>query len=385
MRCPVHLYYAPTGKYPAWLVVYKRDGKRIRQKFSDEKEAKKFYKELVANFEAGRMASVTEAERAGIARLRELARECGLELETLVADRADGAKLVPGVSVIELARFWQVHHGILINKTVPEVYAELLAAKRSAGLSFHYLEDIKHRCGRFAEAFKVPISGVSGKMIGSWIAQLRVSARTQNQFRRLISVMFEFAKAQGYLDKSWSELDAVGTVKVPDRNIEIFTLEEMQKLLNAAKPHQLPFLAIGAFAGIRHEEIKRLNWGDLSGSYIKISAGITKTASRRLVPIQPNLMAILAPYRKPHGPVTERSAMMNQMEVLAKDAGVNWVRNGLRHSYISYRIAIVEDVAKVALECGNSPEIIFKHYRELVTKESAEKWFGLTQNVPKIS
>ena len=32
---------------------------------------------------------------------------------------------------------------------------------------------------------------------------------------------------------------------------------------------------------------------------------------------------------------------------------------------------------QVAHEAGNSPSIIFKHYRELTTEEQAEKWFGI--------
>ena len=39
------------------------------------------------------------------------------------------------------------------------------------------------------------------------------------------------------------------------------------------------------------------------------------------------------------------------------------VIHGLRHSFISYRVAETQDVAKVALEAGNSPQIIFQHYR----------------------
>jgi hypothetical protein len=31
----------------------------------------------------------------------------------------------------------------------------------------------------------------------------------------------------------------------------------------------------------------------------------------------------------------------------------------------------------VALEAGNSPSIIFKHYRELTTEGQAEKWFSI--------
>jgi hypothetical protein len=30
-----------------------------------------------------------------------------------------------------------------------------------------------------------------------------------------------------------------------------------------------------------------------------------------------------------------------------------------------------------ALEAGNSPSIIFKHYRELATEDLADQWFGI--------
>jgi hypothetical protein len=57
-----------------------------------------------------------------------------------------------------------------------------------------------------------------------------------------------------------------------------------------------------------------------------------------------------------------------------------WPRNVLRHSFISYRIAKIKSADQVALEAGNSPSIIFKHYRELTTEEQADKWFSI---VPK--
>ena len=59
---------------------------------------------------------------------------------------------------------------------------------------------------------------------------------------------------------------------------------------------------------------------------------------------------------------------------------MEWPRNVLRDSFISYRIAVVQSADQVALESGNSPTIIFKHYRELTTPEIAEKWFSI---VPK--
>jgi integrase len=113
-----------------------------------------------------------------------------------------------------------------------------------------------------------------------------------------------------------------------------------------------------------------------------------KTASRRLVPIQDNLKRWLKPYRKASGHICDYVNTSNQIDKLAavvdkklkeKDstAVFAWKRNALRHSYISYRVAETQDVAKVSLEAGNSPQMIFQHYRELVRPEAAKAWFGL--------
>ncbi len=58
-------------------------------------------------------------------------------------------------------------------------------------------------------------------------------------------------------------------------------------------------------------------------------------------------------------------------------AKVTWKRNGFRHSYISYRVATLKDVPAVALESGNSPQVIFSNYRALATDAEAKAWFTI--------
>ncbi len=55
-----------------------------------------------------------------------------------------------------------------------------------------------------------------------------------------------------------------------------------------------------------------------------------------------------------------------------------WKHNALRHSFISYRVAQVQNVAQAALEAGNSPRMVFSNYRELVRPAEAAKWFAIT-------
>jgi hypothetical protein len=62
---------------------------------------------------------------------------------------------------------------------------------------------------------------------------------------------------------------------------------------------------------------------------------------------------------------------------------VPWRHNALRHSFCSYRLADVKSAAQVALEAGNSPQMIFQHYRELVTEKGAKGWFAITPESTK--
>jgi len=68
----------------------------------------------------------------------------------------------------------------------------------------------------------------------------------------------------------------------------------------------------------------------------------------------------------------------------AKKANVAWKKNALRHSYASYRLAECADASRVSLEMGNTPQMVFRHYRELVKQADAEKWFGIVPNGTKI-
>jgi hypothetical protein len=88
-----------------------------------------------------------------------------------------------------------------------------------------------------------------------------------------------------------------------------------------------------------------------------------------------NLKLWLTPCKETSGPVCLHQRP--QMAAARLCEGFVWQENGLRHSFISYRLAVLHDTARVALEAGNSPEVIFGHYRELVTPEAALAWFNV--------
>jgi len=162
----------------------------------------------------------------------------------------------------------------------------------------------------------------------------------------------------------------------------VFTPEQLRRILFAAPDDIRAAIAIGAFCGLRTAELARINWGDvtLSERVIIVGADKAKTAARRVVPISENCAAWLAPLVRAAGPVSPSPgdrAMNHRFAQIAAKVGVKWVRNGLRHSACSYRLAITHDPARVATEAGNSPAMIHRCYKALVSEIQGRAWFDI--------
>ena len=139
----------------------------------------------------------------------------------------------------------------------------------------------------------------------------------------------------------------------------------------------IPWLAIGLFAGLRTAELDRLDWSHISEGAVRIEPHTAKTASRRVVDLSPNLIAWLLPYRKALGPIRPTDCR-NRRERLCRHLRLSWKSNGMRHSFASYHLALNQDSARIALALGHSnSNLVFRHYRELVTSKEAREYFAL--------
>ena len=130
-------------------------------------------------------------------------------------------------------------------------------------------------------------------------------------------------------------------VKVPDPDVVIYTPDELFRLLTHADTFIVPYLALGAFAGIRRSELLRLRWEDIrfSTGHIFLSADITKTGSKRTIPIADNLKEWIEPLAQAQGKVmTDTWKLRILIEKACEDAGVRWKHNALRHSFGTYRL-----------------------------------------------
>ena len=332
-------------------------------------------------------ASMTNSQAASYGRTVEILRPTGISLEMAAAIVAKCVEILEGDHMVEAARFFKRHGaGTVTHRTVAEVVAELVESKKARGKSARYIGDLSARLNRFAKDFAVDIGTVTTADVTRWLDGLKVAPQTAKNFRTVLGTLFGFAESRGYVFKGGNPVEDVEHITANGGAIEIYTPKEIADLLKAASKEFLPVVALGAFAGLRTAEIERLEFRDLdlAGGFIHVASEKAKTRSRRLVPILPNLAQWLAPYAKQKGKVWK--ATTNELQDVraetVKAAATPWKDNGLRHSFISYRLAATQNAAQVALEAGNSPAVVFRHYRELVKPEAAKTWFAITPEQP---
>ena len=372
----------PTGTY--YRVAYHIGGKRHRLHHNDLEKAIAEAEAKAAQLSRGDIDAVqlTGRDRLVYGRALEAVRDYGLSLDAAAIEYSEARKLLDGVPLVDAARFYSRHHGRGIKrKSVADAVDVMIAAKTAKGVSQVYLADLRYRLGAFKEAVHCDVSALVPDDIAAFFERLRLSPRSYNNFLRTVRTFLTFAQNHGWLSKEADLLARVEKRSEKRTPVEIFAPLQLTTLLKHASAELAPCLALAAFAGLRAEEILRVDWSDVERrpGFIEVAASKSKTQTRRLVPISDNLTRWLAIAPRNAERVWQHSKayFFEAIRNAASDAKLKWKQNALRHSFISYRLAEIQDVNRVALEAGNSPQMIFRHYRELATPEQARTWFAI--------
>jgi integrase len=398
----VKIYRVENKDRESFTLSYHAVGKRVLKMFASFDDAVAEGKAKATTLANGELDALHL--RAGDARIYvhcvEMAKIAGLPLELLVKDAVESVKVVDGkVSLLEMAKEFKrrkMHE--LPDKMLPMAVDEMIETRTKDGTGDAYVRVLKVYLNQFKESFNCQLRAVTTGQLADYLRNQKVSARSKNNARATIGAFFKFCKERGWLPRDHEGIELVPKFKEKPTDITIYSPWEVMQFLNHSRPEMVPFLAIGAFAGLRSAEIERLDWSEvhLADKFIEIKAAKAKTASRRIVPISGNLAKWLKPHAKDEGRVVPFDNVNKQIGWLVEDTNqtlkeaaekdskdpekakkVKWKKNALRHSFISYRVAETQDVPKVALEAGNSPQIIFQHYRELVQPKEAKAWFTI--------
>jgi len=149
--------------------------------------------------------------------------------------------------------------------------------------------------------------------------------------------------------------------------------EKMLKIAYHLNTGMVAYMAVGLFAGVRPMEIERLHSSDIKPAHIEIKANKAKTRRRRLVTISDNLQEWLS-LGSEFAPKNKRKRISRILEA----AGLSLSPDIMRHSFASYHLAEHKSDEKIAIEMGHrDTKMLFEHYRELVTKEDAKRYWKI--------
>jgi len=381
----VTIYASTVRGRSRFIIAYRGlDGKRRTQSFADYDRAKQEAEIKAVAIHNGNLETLelTGKDRKAHERAMEIATEIKRPLDGALIEYKEARSLLPeDVSLVEAARFFARYgSGTIEKRGLPDVVEDFIAQLEADKKSQRHVEDARARLHKLADHFKCPIDEIHLRDLQSWLNDLDVAGRTKNNFRGLVVSLFKFAKGHGYLPSGLpTAAKDLSKAKEQSSDIGILTPEEMGTFLKGASERLLPLLAIGGFAGLRTSEIFRLNWEeiDFDQNHIEIKSGKAKTAQRRLVPLLKNLKVWIRDYRGYSGPVCSTREIETERRELATALEIEWPNNALRHSYASYRLAATDDAQKVSSEMGNSPGMIFRNYRKVVTKKQAKEWFSI--------
>jgi integrase len=290
-----------------------------------------------------------------------------------------------------------------------DVLRELLLSKQGHDLHGRYIRGLRDDLEPFVRAYPGDIRDQTPFQIETYLSSLsNVGPRRRNNVLSEIRHYQEFARIRGYMPDGVTPARVVSMIKVFGGSVSFYTPAVMQLFLDNVLPEWSPTLSIAGFSGVRTEEAALskdhsarkdpLRWEDFDWDdrEIAVRTETSKTGIPRRCPITDNLYALLQPWRDrgTRGPVAPIGKRYDRefgnggrlvLAINAKLKGdltgpcekIEWFNDALRHSYGSYRMAIIKNMHTLAYEMGNSVAVIKRNYNHPRSVRDARTYFSL--------
>jgi integrase len=365
----VKIYRNGSLERPTYVVAWVNEEGRQRKTYSEEFQAHQRAEEVLEDLKRGLVL------RQGISSEKAVLLA---EYEKLLAEH--------GTTLGDAVRFFLSHKTKQAEKQILPIDAVREYLKKFDDTKSRHYRTAKSILFKFGRAFNnKTIDKIVVKELDDHFKGVSQDGKTRNNHLGYVRTFFKWAQEWGeYLPEGKLEIDKIKE-SYPEKKKKpnLYTPDEMQRLLVNAEEKFVPYLAIGAFAGVRSSETCRLTWEDIhfDQKAIRLGPEITKTQSGRLALMPDNLVAWLQGYK---GEKKGRVVPYPEDQIhkftpdIAKAAGVTWKKNALRKGYISCRMAEADaDADSVAKQCGNSKAMVENLYKLLVLPEDAKRWFGI--------
>ncbi len=264
------------------------------------------------------------------------------------------------------------------GKTFNQLLKFYLDLKQSKGVTKKHLRGLRTIGELFAEDFgTTPVNQINQQAVEAWLEELDLEPLTVGNYIRDLRSIFREAER-----REWCKSNPFANIKKPQvigGEIACLTPTEVARLFVRCLADFAPLLGLKIFAGLRTSELLRLDWEQIHKAEIIIHAQQSKTRGRRVVTIQPNLARWLALAKPEEGLLWKKgqNAFHDAIARLAVAARVRLESNSFRKTFGSYHFAKFKNENLTASEMGNSPKVIFIHYRAVVSAEAATLFWSI--------
>lgn len=329
----------------------------------------------------------------------------------------EASRLAPNADPVEVMRFWIASQRPTLkpqplSTAIPAYLRYLESMQRGLDYRKHveaHLRDLLEEMG------DRQVHEITLQELSAYIFNIPYAPITKRHYKRTIGGAYAF-----WIEQGWAIENPAKKVRTPDvvtPEPGILTVAETERLFWANQkvdPEICGLLALGAFAGMRSSAISRLDYSEIDFHQRGIHTPAEKTKKRRrqwIEGLPDNLWEWLKRTPAEAFQMTHRQIMHRRSEAL-KRAGllieaddiayenrkrtaqgrppVKWKpkcppKNCLRHSFVTYHVALHRDAGKTALLVSHrNQDILFRHYLGIANRYDAERYFNITpRNSPK--
>lgn len=289
-------------------------------------------------------------------------------------------------------------------KTVPfadavrDFIADLHRRQRR-GMTLEYYEN---NLARFAASkLAADWQRLDGLQIKRWIEGLPQGRTVKAMTFRCLHTLYRWAARQrpALVNKPPTEGLHLGNDRPQgDQPAPVFyPVNDIDRILGSIGLDLIPAFAAQNFAGIRPEEVAprditkpRLEWSAflIAERIVRVPAEVAKNRRSRLIEGLPDALwrwlATVPPEKRrgPLWPLTEQAYRL-RLRTAMKQVGVKWLRDGFRHTFATYAVALTSDAKKVSLWLGHhDSDLLHAHYRGLATNADGMAYFDLGGPLP---
>ena len=365
------------NKASPFYVSFYEKGKRAYQSFKTRLEADAFAKAIEKKNKLPADMDMTTLDLLEFAKFRALCRDCKISVEegfSEVYDFIVGKHKVP-------------QDGITISEGIRLFLQSRQKTNSREGTIQDYQSYTPWITNYFGDTR--PISSITPEDLMR-LVQTRDKVNVRQRFAGKLRTIFRYFYTSGIIKNKFPvELITIEKIKTDEKPPCILSVDDA-KLLFASLPQEptvLAAFALGAFAGMRPEEIctdsskKVIAWEDVNikSRIITLSGKTSKVRRiRQLNGLPDNLWSFLelTPPEERHGAICKKT--YGQLRVIRQKLPLKLGRDILRHSFGSYAYYKM-DPKIVVLMMGHLREFktFEKHYMGLASKETAEEYFSI--------